>query len=48
MILNFKNDPRNHLGGNTGSGKGTFLFNMLNEEYFGVSLNTYRKIENVE
>ena len=43
LLLNYKNDPRNHSGGNTGGGNGTFLFNMLNEEYFGVSLNTNRK-----
>ena len=39
LLLNYKNDPRNHSGGNTGGGEGTFLFNMLDEEYFGVSLN---------
>ena len=37
LILNYKNDPRNHPGGNTGSGDRTFLFNMFDEEYFGVS-----------
>ena len=40
LLFNYKNDPRNHLGGNTGSGDGTFSFNMLDEEYFGVSLKT--------
>ena len=35
MLLNYKNDPRNHSGGNTGGGDGRFLFNMLDEEYLG-------------
>ena len=48
LLLNYKNDPRNHSGGNTGGGDGTFLFNMLYEEYFVVSLNTNRNLESVE
>ena len=48
LLLNYKNDPRNQLGGNTGGGDGTFSFNMLDEEYFGVSLNTKGHLENVE
>ena len=48
MLLNYKNDPRNHSGGNTGGGDGTFLLNMIDEEYFGVSLNTNRHLESVE
>ena len=48
LLLNYKNDPRNHSGGNTGGGDGTFSFNMLDEEYFRVSLNTNGHLESVE
>ena len=46
--MNYKNDPRNHSGRNTGGGDGTFSFNMLDEEYFGVSLNTNVHLKSVE
>ena len=46
--MNYKNDPRNHSGGNTSGGDGTFSFNMKDEEYFGVSLNTNEHLESVE
>ena len=36
LLLDYKNDPRNQSGGNTGGGVGTFSFNMLDEKYFGV------------
>ena len=48
LLLNYKNDPRNHPGGNTGGGDGTLSFNMLDEEYFGVSLKTNGHLESVE
>ena len=48
LLLKYKNDPRNHSGGNTGGGDRTFSFNMLDEEYFGVSLNTNGHLEGVE
>ena len=48
LLLNYKNDPRNHLGGNSSSGDGTFSFKILDEENFGVSLNTNRHLESVE
>ena len=48
LLLNYKNDPRNNLGGNTSGGDGTFLFGILYEEYFGVSLNTSGQLEIVE
>ena len=48
MLLNYKKDPRNHLGGNTGGGDGTFSFIMLDEKYFEVSLNTNGHLESVE
>ena len=48
LLLNYKNNPRNHSGGNTSGGDGTFLFSMLDEEYFGVSLNTNRNLKSVE
>ena len=46
--MNYKNNPRNHSGGNTSGGDGTFSFNMLDEEYFGVSLNTNGHLKSVE
>ena len=46
--MNYKNDPRNHSGGNTGGGDGTFSFNMLDKEYFRLSLNTNGHLESVE
>ena len=48
LLLNYKNDPMNHLGGNTGGGDGTLSFNMLDEEYFGVSLNTNGHLKSAE
>ena len=48
LLSNYKNDPRNHPGGNTSGGDVTLSFNMLDEEYFGVSLNTNGHLENVE
>ena len=48
QLLNYKNDPRNHSGSNTGCGDGKFSFNMLDEEFFGVSLNTNGHLESVE
>ena len=48
LLLKYKNDPRNHSVGNTGSGDGTFLFNMLDEEYFGVLLSTNGHLVSVE
>ena len=35
LLLNYKNDPRNHLGGNISSGDGIFLLKILDEENFG-------------
>ena len=48
LLLNYNNNPRNHSGGNTGGGDGTFSFNMLDHEFFGVSLNTNGHLEIVE
>ena len=39
LLLNYKNDPRNHAGSNTGGGDVTFSFNILDKEYFRVPLN---------
>ena len=44
LLLNYKNNPRNH----SGDGEGTFSFIMLDKEYFGVSLNTNGNLKSVE